>query len=241
MLPDTPRIRSRLDLLYLATREFNAGLDIDQVLHSVLGAMVASVGASDASLFLLDANGDLESYFLISGFEMQERSRDTMAEVYDQGLVGWVKQHRQGVVITDIRNDERWFYDAANPELTVTEGCAVSVPIQLPDRLLGILTITATEPGYFDDSDLAVLTIIADQAGFAIENARLFEAEQHRRRMADTLASIARTINSTLDLNTVLNLILEQLALVVDYDSSAVLLTLSVAVVVDCCSRSDAA
>jgi PAS domain S-box-containing protein len=69
-----------------------------------------------------------------------------------------------------------------------------------------------------------MLTILADQAAFAIGNARLFEAEQYRRRFADTLTSIARTINSTLNLTELLNLILEQLALVVEYDSASILL-----------------
>lgn len=223
MLPDTPRIRSRLDLLYLIAREFNAGLDIDQVLHRVLAATVASVAASDARLFLFDAEGKLEKFFLISGFEVQERSRAALETTYEQGLVAWVKKHRKRALVKDAHTDERWVVDDSTPELGKARS-AISVPIQLPEQLIGILTITATEPDHFDESDLAVLTIIADQAAFAITNARLFEAEQHRRRLADTLASIARTINSTLDLNEVLNLILEQLALVIDYDSSSILL-----------------
>ncbi|MFC1975714.1 GAF domain-containing protein [Chloroflexota bacterium] len=223
LLPDTPDVRSRVDVLYLVTREFNAGLDIDQVLKRVLGATVASVGATDASLFLFDEDGELENYYLISGFKVQQRSRATMEAIHKKGLIAWVKEHRKEVLITDTRFDDRWFKDENNVELSKV-GCAVSVPIQLPDQLLGVLTITATEPNYFDESNLAMLTIIADQAAFAISNARLFKAEYHRRRLADTLASIAHTINSTLDLDKVLQLILEQLALVIDYDSSSIFL-----------------
>ncbi|MBN1992610.1 MAG: GAF domain-containing protein [Anaerolineae bacterium] len=223
LLPDTPDVRSRLDLLYLVTREFNAGLDIDQVLNRVLAATVASVGAADASLFLFDDNGELENFFLISGFQMQERSRATMEAIHQKGLIAWVKEHRQEAIVKDTATDKRWYKDKNNLELSKV-GSAVSVPIQLPDQLLGVITITATEPNYFDESNLAMLSIIADQAAFAIANARLFKAEQHRRRLADTLASIAHTINSTLDLNKVLKLILEQLALVIEYDSCSIFL-----------------
>jgi GAF domain-containing protein len=69
-----------------------------------------------------------------------------------------------------------------------------------------------------------MLTIIADQTAFALTNAQLFDTEQHRRKVADTLASIAHTVNATLDLKEVLDLILEQLSLVVEYDSSSILL-----------------
>ncbi|RPJ56766.1 MAG: GAF domain-containing protein, partial [Dehalococcoidia bacterium] len=216
-------VRSRIDLLYLVTREFNAGLDIDQVLHRVLAATVASVGAADASLFLFDEAGELENFFLISGFQMQERSPATVEAIHQKGLISWVKKHREPVLIKDTQADERWFRDENNSELSKV-GSAVSVPIQLPEQLLGVLTITATEPNFFEESNLAMLTIIADQAAFAIANARLFKAEQHRRRVAGTLASIAHTVNSTLDLKEVLNLILEQLALVIDYDTCTICL-----------------
>lgn len=220
---DTPRIRSRLDLLYLVTREFGAPLDIDQVLQRVLSATVAAAGAYDASLLLFDATGKLENFFLIDGFEVKNCSQVTIETIIKQGLAGWVKEHREEVLLKDTSADKRWFVDDNNPELPQV-GSAIAVPIQLPEQLIGVLTITASQTDYFDESDLAMLRIIADQAAFAIANARLFKAEQRRHRLADTLASVARTINSTLDLKEVLDLILGQLSLVVQYDSSAIFL-----------------
>jgi PAS domain S-box-containing protein len=220
----TPRVSSRLDLIYLITREFNAGLaDIDQVLHNVLSATMASVGASDASLLLFDTAGDVERGLLINGFQVQKYQRPDLKAIVEQGLLGWMRQHRTGVVIKDTLTDERWFNDNDNASFHKA-GSAISVPIQFPEQLIGVLTITAPQTNHFDESDLAMLNIIADQAAFAISNAELFKAEQHRRRLADTLASITKTINSTLNLKKVLDLILEQLALVVDYDSSSILL-----------------
>jgi PAS domain S-box-containing protein len=220
---DTPRVRSRLDLLYLVTREFGARLEIDQVLQRVLSATVASVSAYNASLFLLDQAGKVENLFFIQeNFEVQQRSRPGLEAILEHGLAGWIIKHREDVLVKDTQTDERW-YKNGNSELTHTRS-VIGVPIQLPEQFIGVLMVTATQPGYFDESDLAMLRIIADQAAFAIANARLFKAEQRRHRLADTLASVARTINSTLDLKQVLYLILEQLALVIDYNSSAILL-----------------
>ena len=89
LLPDTPDVRSRIDVLYMVTREFNAGLDIDQVLNRVLAATVASVGAADASLFLFDENGELDNVYLISGFERQERNQETIDAILKQGVIAW--------------------------------------------------------------------------------------------------------------------------------------------------------
>ncbi len=223
MLPDTPRVRSRLDLLYAVTREFNAGLDIDQVLNRVLSAILATVGVSDGSLFLFDEEDDLEYFFLINDFEVQQRERPNLESILRNGLVNWVKEHREGTIVKDTATDDRWYRKSINSHLPHARS-AIAVPIQLPEQLIGIVTLTARRSDYFRQDDLTMLTILADQAAFAITNARLFEAEQRRRRLADTLASIARTINSTLDLNKVLELILDQLALVVEHDSSSIML-----------------
>ncbi|MCB0154678.1 MAG: GAF domain-containing protein, partial [Anaerolineae bacterium] len=219
MLPDAPRVHSRLDLLYLVTREFNTGLDINQLLNRVLTATVAAVGASEASLSLFDAVGRLEKFISINGFLMQQLPQEKIDVIQERGLVSWVKQHQQAILIDDLSHDERWYQN--HP---ISCGSAMAVPIKSPDYLVGVLTITGSQPDYFDANDLSMLTVIADQAAFAIANARLFEKEQHRRRLADILASLAHTINSTLDLNEVLDLILKHLALVIDYDSSSILL-----------------
>jgi PAS domain S-box-containing protein len=223
MALDAPRVRSRLDILYLVTREFHAALNIDQVLYNVLSATVASVGASDAGLFLFDPAGRLENSLVVSKFEIQPQGEADLEALTEKGLAGWVKKYRKGILIQDTATDERWYANPAAPEL-LDVSSAVGVPIQLADRLIGILMITAAEANYFDESDLAMLTIIADQAAFALANARLFEAEQHRWRVANTLSATAHTINSTLNLPRVLALILEQLQLVVDCDSSSIML-----------------
>ncbi len=224
MVLDTPRINSRLELLYLVTSEFNAGLDINEVLFNVLTATVASVGASDASLFLIDQYGALENNLILGRFKKQIYPPETLQRIFSEGLVEWVWRQKKGVIVADTRTAGRWYKDDITPEIQRAIS-AVSVPIQKsPDPPLGVLTITTDKPDFFDESDLAMLTIVADQAAFAFTNARLFKAEQHRRRIADTLSSIAYTINSTLNLTEVLDLILEHLSLVVEYDSSSVLL-----------------
>lgn len=223
MLPDTPRVRSRLDLLYAVTREFNVGLDLDLVLNRVLSATLATVGVADATLFLFDPQGELENFFLIEDFNIQKRELPNLQAVLNHGLINWVRERREIVLINDTAVDDRWGKKGGNHHFRSARSAA-GVPIQLPDYLIGILVITSAQPNYFDQDDLAMLGILADQAAFAITNARLFKAEQRRRRLSDTFSSIARTINSTLNLSEVLDLILEQLALVIEYDSSSILL-----------------
>lgn len=226
MLLNVPRLNSHLELLYQVTSEFNAGLDldIDEVLLRVLATTLAAVNATEASLFVVGEHDELETSIFINEFTHSVYDQATTRAVFDQGLINWVWQHKNGAVIQDTRTDARWYKTPTIPEFSRALS-AVAVPIsKSPEVPLGVMTLTAKEPAFFDSDDLTLLTIIANQAAFALTNIRLFRAEKHRRRIAESLSSIAQTINSTLDLPKVLNLILEQLARVVDYDSSSILL-----------------
>jgi len=215
--------QSQFDLLQTVTQEFNPGLDIDLMLNRVISATLNTVGLSDAVLLLFDADGELEDFYIIEDFKIEKRQIPDWDTLLNYGLINWVKKNRKATIINNTEVDPRWYSGEAHKPPIIAQS-ALAVPIQLPSQLIGILIVTANQSNYFDPDDLPFLTILAEQAAFAITNARLYQAEQRRRRLADTFSSIARTLNSTLDLNEVLTLILEQLALVIDYDSSSVLL-----------------
>ena len=58
----------------------------------------------------------------------------------------------------------------------------LSVPLIREGRALGAILVRRTEVRPFKSTDIALLTTFADQAAIAIENVRLFEAEQQRTR-----------------------------------------------------------
>lgn len=67
----------------------------------------------------------------------------------------------------------------------------IAVPIIHGDERLGVLVVQGDDVLAFTEQDAAVLALIARQAGSAIENARLFEAERQARAVAESAATIA--------------------------------------------------
>jgi PAS domain S-box-containing protein len=68
----------------------------------------------------------------------------------------------------------------------------IAVPMVHGDHTLGVLIVQSALRGAFSDEDLELLSIIARQAGVAIENARLFESQRAEREMAEAAARVAR-------------------------------------------------
>ena len=62
------------------------------------------------------------------------------------------------------------------------------VPILKGDNLLGVMTLYHMQVRPFTDKQIALVGTFADQAAIAIENVRLFEAEQQRtRKLSESL------------------------------------------------------
>jgi len=97
----------------------------------------------------------------------------------------------------------------------------VAAPLSVEGEIVGFLGVSAAR---MTAADTPAVTAFANQMAAALENAHLFQAEQRGREVAEALRETARVVNTSLDLDKVLSLILEQLAQVIEYDSSTVLL-----------------
>ena len=86
---------------------------------------------------------------------------------------------RKTVHIPDVRADLEYVYGAKDVEAIRT---VLGVPILKGDELLGVMMIYHLEVRPFTDSQIALVETFADQAAIAIENVRLFDAEQQRAR-----------------------------------------------------------
>ncbi len=121
------------------------------------------------------------------------------------GLIGLAAQTGQTILSNDVQHDSR--YAACS---TMDTGSELDIPLKVGDRLLGVLDLQDPRPNAFDPDDIPVLEFLADQVALAIENARLYEAEQRRTRQLSAVMLIAQAVNSSLDPATVLQRALER-------------------------------
>lgn len=203
-------VRASLELLYHVSREFAAALDLRTVLERVLFLSLQNVGAVSGSILVLDDNCQpVETAFLLKG-KKYDQKKVQLRLTFERGMAGWVARNRQAVLISDTSQDERWYHRPDDDEGQTGAKSAVSVPIQVRDQLVGVITLVHSIPGLFTLEHLHLVQAIADQAGIAILNARLYEESQRQARSMTAVAESAAVITGSLNLDVVLQRILEQ-------------------------------
>jgi len=211
--------RASADTLREISRAVGSTLELDEVLSLVL-RQAKRVLAYDTASILLFAGGE-PAMAAVTGYEDEELVKaEVSLHLNDSPILQAMARDQRPVVIGDVREDERWIWVSGTEDIRAWIG----VPLLVRDEMIGVLMIDNTQPGSYTEADAAIAQALANQAAVAIENARLYQAEQRGREVAEALRETARVVNASLNLDEVLPLILEQLAQVIEYDSSAVLL-----------------
>jgi GAF domain-containing protein len=222
-LPATERARASLELLYSISRELAAQLDLRELLQRVLQLTLENVGAASGSILVLDEGGDVIEGALAYGGQVHDHTAEQLAVTYERGLAGWVVEHQESALVASTNDDPRWL-KRPREEGNGESRSAISVPLSARERVVGVLTLVHPEAGHFNQDDLVLLKAIADQAGIAVENARLF-AESRRQVVATVaLAESARVVTASLDMEDVLDRILEQTVRSLDVEAASLAL-----------------
>ncbi|MGH2522792.1 MAG: GAF domain-containing protein, partial [Anaerolineales bacterium] len=217
--------QSRLDLLYRASREISSRLNLDELLPRLLKAVVESTQARTGSILVFDAQQRVQHAALMHEGTFQLDKNRVMATTLDNGLAGWVVRHRQPALVRDTLQDPRWNRRPDDEQQGAKS--AICVPLLGRERAVGVLTVVKVPAGAFDEQDLTLLIAIADQAGIAIENARLFAESERRAQAMRALADTAQAINSTLQLDEVLRLLAQHAKELLEVESAALVLVSS--------------
>jgi two-component system, NtrC family, sensor kinase len=155
--------------------------DVQPVFDTIAESAVRLCGGQFS--FVVRFDGDLLHFASCHGLSAQglEALRRVLPRpAGEDTAVGRAILHRAVAQIPDVQADPA--YGTLVLAQTVTYRSIVAVPLLLDGNPIGAIAVARADAGQFPERQIVLLQTFADQAVIAIENVRLFEAEQARRR-----------------------------------------------------------
>lgn len=185
---ETSDISPKLEKLLRISQTVAGTLDISEVLKRSLELERDVVDAETGSILLLDSSGEYLEFAVALGdaANILKNHRIKVGE----GISGYVAREKKPLLIRDVSLDKRFnaYFDSKTGFQTRSVLC---VPIQSPDRLIGVAqVINRVDGGSFTEEDLALFSAFAGTLAVAIENARLHKhlLDQEKIRQEITAA-----------------------------------------------------
>jgi response regulator RpfG family c-di-GMP phosphodiesterase/putative methionine-R-sulfoxide reductase with GAF domain len=194
-------------------------LDINVIFRKTSEAALQQLQADEVSILLLDEEED-ELVLVATYGDHRERLIGQKIPM-DGTVAGWVARHLEPITLEGELTDPRFSHSYSRPEIH----SAVSMPMVSGNRLVGVVNVNKTRrrrpltPG-----QILALRLLVNIAASALENARLYEQTEKRLAHLSALRTIDRAITSSLDLQTTLSVLLDEVSAQLATDAAAVLL-----------------
>jgi len=204
--------------LYATSLEINSQLDLSKLLHAIVQRATELLQVQVGELYLTKPNG--QALEVMVGHHAPE-NRIGVTLNLGEGLAGRVAQSGDPLMVEDYHNWEgRAAVFADSPFRRM-----LGVPLKVRDKVIGVINVTDEHrTGPFEEHQVRLLGLFAAQAALAIENSRLYQAEREQRELAETLREAGATLASTLDTNTILERLLDQVGRVLPNDAASIML-----------------
>jgi signal transduction histidine kinase len=191
-----------------------AELSLPAALQRIVDMAAELTGARYGALGVLGRDGTITE-FITTGMSDAERAAIGHIPV-GRGILGVLIDDARPLRLHDIADDPRSVgFPANHPPMRSFLG----VPVMARGRVYGNLYLTEKRGGEdFDADDERALTLLATQAGVAIENAYLYEEAQDRARRLEAVRAITTAILAGTDSGEILGLVVGQARALVGAD-----------------------
>ncbi|MDP2960475.1 MAG: SpoIIE family protein phosphatase [candidate division Zixibacteria bacterium] len=176
------------EILLDVDRLISSSLNLDEVLELILDSLKRLVKYDAAAIFLIDKEKREVGEIKTRGFD--PAIVPDLKLKMGQGLVGWVAENRQTVIVPDVEKDPR--YIEARHE-TKSE---IVAPIITDQRTIGVFNLESDRVNTYDSEDMNLLTAFASHCAVAIERTRLHEEILIKKKLEEELL-IARKIQES--------------------------------------------
>jgi len=171
------------------SKQLNSTLEYGALLQQIVASVVEILNVEAASIMLQDPSTGELRFEIASNLKAHETER--LAVPLDRSIAGWIFTHGEPRVIEDVTKDPKHYRQVDNDTHFITRNI-LGVPLRTHTKVIGVVqALNKKDAEKFSGEDINLLTVLASQAGVAIENARLFQ-------QSDFIAEIVHELRTPL-------------------------------------------
>ncbi len=178
-LGEVRRRTRELESLHQASLSVTSSLELQPVLDTILEHTLKLVAADDAHIFLFDGERLTFGAVRWTGKALYE----SYSEPREDGLTYSVARNGELIVVSDVNKSslfKEWQWG----------GAIVGLPLKIGARVVGVMNVALFTPYEFNEAELRILELLADQAAIAIQNASFYEQSEAERQRIQLLYDV---------------------------------------------------
>jgi signal transduction protein with GAF and PtsI domain len=194
----------------------NSTLDRQEVLELLVSNVAQAMDLKASAIRLLDTKE--RTLELVASHGLSEEYLNKGPVNADKSISDAMEG--KTVSVYNVVEDPRAQY----PEEADKEGIAsiVSVPMHIKGGVIGVMRLYTTEPREFSQEEINSAEALAETGAIAIENARMYEKIKKDYETLMSFREAVKAVNSTLDLEAVLNLLVKNMVQALQLQASAI-------------------
>ncbi len=214
-----------LSALIKTNQSISSGLDLKKVLEIAVREAVRIVNVSYCSIILVEEGK--EQGTVVSEYSPGDELKPATGEILylnDYPIVNKAYREKQYIMVPDTQKEELSPKEKEMADRLNIRSILI-VPLVLGDKSLGTMQLSSLgDVKEFSEGEIGICRAIANQVAIAIENTRLYEEEQKAKKLSDALNNINTAINSTLDIDEILERITVESGRVLATEATGILM-----------------
>jgi GAF domain-containing protein/HAMP domain-containing protein len=161
-----------LEASAIIARDSSLASDMSDLLDRTASLIQERFGFYQVGIYLNDAKNEYAVLSSAAGEAGQELlSRHHKLKIGETGIVGTVTKFGEPRIALDVGADAVYF---KNPLLPNTRS-EMTLPLIVREQIIGALDVQSEKVSAFDQNDIRIMTVLADQLAISIERTRLVE------------------------------------------------------------------
>lgn len=223
LLDETQRRAWQLAVSNEMGQTISSTLDMEVLLRQIVDTIKARFGYYFVAIMLIEGDQIVFQEGSTIGDAERRLAPRSKAMKLDapKGMIVEAVRSGQPVLANDVLTDPRY---VPIPEMPGTRS-ELDVPIIVAGNVIGVLDVQGDAPTSYTQDDVDLLQALANQAGVAIENARLFREAQAYAEEQTILRQISQAVGESLGLQNLLETALDVVLPALGFESGLVSLS----------------